>query len=191
MDFEARRTSKGSYALLSGIFNLALAIFCWRRRPDQIGTRDWALLSLATFRMSRMVVYDTVMQPYRAAVVEVVPHDSGAGYTTQARYSDGFKAALGEMISCPVCNGTWISAGLVYGMCFAPNLTRTLITIMSAVGAAEILHAGFEAVQWEGELARHRAGEQMRINRAANGAAAPPAPAEPAAAPDLKIRKRA
>jgi hypothetical protein len=36
---------------------------------------------------------------------------------------------------------------------------------MSAVGAAEIMQAGFEAVQWNGELARHKAGEQMRINR--------------------------
>ncbi|MCU0507132.1 MAG: DUF1360 domain-containing protein [Anaerolineae bacterium] len=176
---------KAGYVALSGIFNVALALFCWWRRPGQIGLKDWGLLALATFRLSRMLAYDKVMETYRAPVVETVPHDSGAGLTTQARSdATGFKKALGEMIACPICNGTWISALLVYGMCFAPNLTRTLVTIMSAVGASEIMQAAFEKIQWEGELARHQAGEQMRVNRAAQPQAAP-------LAPELKLRKRA
>jgi hypothetical protein len=68
-------------------------------------------------------------------------------------------------------------------MCIAPNLTRTLVTIMSAVGASEIMQAAFEKVQWEGELARHKAGEQMRANRAAQGESAP--------VTELRLRKRA
>jgi len=183
MNSDSKWGDKAGYVALSGVFNVILAIFCWRRRPDQIGVKDWGLLALATFRLSRMVAYDKVMETYRAPVVETVPHDSGAGMTTQARSdATGFRKALGEMISCPVCNGTWISAALVYGMCIAPNLTRTLITIMAAVGASEVLQAVFEKVQWEGELARHQAGEQMRVNRAATQA--PPAP-------ELKLRKRA
>ncbi len=166
MNLDLKKNTKASYVLLSGVFNLGLALFCWRKRPDNISLKDWFLLVLATFRMSRMLAYDTVMQTYRSPVVETVPHDSGAGETTQAR-SDvtGIKKALGEMISCPICNGTWIAAGLVYGLCLIPNYARTLITVMSAVGASEVLHAGFELVQWQGELARHKAGEQMRVNR--------------------------
>jgi hypothetical protein len=89
---------KAGYVALSGIFNIILAIFCWRRRPDQIGMRDWGLLALATFRLSRMLAYDKVMEAYRSPVVETVPHDSGAGLTTQA-HSDatGFKKAMGEI----------------------------------------------------------------------------------------------
>lgn len=161
-----KNNTKTGYAFLTGIFNLALALFCWRKRPERISLRDWALLVLATFRMSRLVAYDTVMQAYRAPLVEVVPHDSGAGDTTQARRdTTGIKRALGELISCPICNGTWIAAALVYGLCVKPTYTRTLMTVMSAVGASEIMQAGFELVQWQGELARHKTGEQMRINR--------------------------
>ena len=164
------KNTKGSYALLSGLFNLALALFCWNRRPERIDLKDWVLLVLATFRMSRMVAYDKVMQTYREPVVEEVPHDSGAGETTRAKPgTTGIKRALGELISCPICNGTWISAGLVYGLCLAPKYTRTLITVMSVVGAVEIMQGGFEALQWNGELARHKAGEQMRINRRQQG----------------------
>jgi hypothetical protein len=165
MGLDVTKNTTSSYTLLSGLFNLGLALFCWRKKPEQITLKDWGLLTLATFRMSRLIAYDTVMQPYRAPVVEVVPHDSGAGETTQAKPGRGIKRAIGEMIACPICNGTWISAGLVYGLCLAPNYTRTLITVMSAVGAAEVLQGAFEALQWNGELARHRTGEQMRVNR--------------------------
>lgn len=188
---QAKMGDKLGYVALSGIFNIALAAFCWWRRPGQISMKDWGLLTLATFRLSRMLAYDKVMETYRSPVVETVPHDSGAGETTQARRdATGFRKALGEMIACPVCNGTWISALLVYGMCFAPNLTRTLVTIMSAVGASEILQGVFEKVQWEGELARHRAGEQMRVNRAAMQASAT-GEKPVGVVTELKVRKRA
>lgn len=184
MAFDLRKDTKSSYVLLSGLFNLGLALFCWRKKPEQISRFDWFMLVLATFRMSRMLAYDKVMQMYRSPVVETVPHDSGAGDTTQAKAaSTGIKRALGEMISCPICNGTWISAGLVYGLCLIPGYTRTLISVMSAVGAVEILNAGFEAVQWNGELARHKTGEQMRISRQHTGAAAKARPT-PASATD-------
>jgi hypothetical protein len=166
MGLNLTKSTKGSYALLSGVFNVGLALFCWRRKAERLDLKDWGLLTLATFRMSRMVAYDKVMQTYRSPVVEVVPHDSGAGETTQAKPgTTGIKRALGELISCPICNGTWISAGLVYGLCLAPNYTRTLINVMSVMGAVEIMNAAFEAVQWKGELARHQTGAQMRINR--------------------------
>ena len=165
MGFDLKTSTNSGYTFLSGVFNLALALFCWRKRPEPVTLRDWAMLVLATFRMSRLLAYDNVMQAYRAPVAEVVPHDSGAGETTQAKPGAGIKRAIGELITCPVCNGTWIAAGLVYGLCLAPKYTRTLMTIMSAVGATEILQGGFEALQWNGELARHKAGEQMRVNR--------------------------
>ena len=174
------QSTKASYAFLSGVFNLGLALFCWRKKQEPIAWKDWTMLALSTFRMSRMVAYDTVMQTYRAPFAETVPHDSGAGDTTQAKPGTGFKRAVGELITCPICNGTWISAGLVYGLCLAPNYTRTLMTVMSAVGAAEILQSAFEAVQWGGELLRHKTGEQMRINRAATQQGDEPAGGEQA-----------
>lgn len=165
MTFDLKTSTKSGYAFLSGVFNLVLALFCWRKRPEPIAPKDWGMLVLATFRMSRLLAYDNVMQAYRSPVAEVVPHDSGAGDTTQARPGAGLKRAIGELITCPVCNGTWIAAGLVYGLRLAPRYTRTLMAIMSAAGATEMLQGVFEALQWNGELARHRAGEQMRVNR--------------------------
>ena len=135
---DSRTSTKSSYTILSAGVSLVLALCAWRRRPENITPRDWGMLVLATFRMSRLLAYDNVMQAYRAPFAEVVPHDSGAGEAAQARPGTGIKRAIGELITCPVCNGTWIAAGLVYGLNLAPKFTRTLMTVMSAVGASAI-----------------------------------------------------
>ncbi len=42
----------------------------------------------------------------------------------------GVRAALGELGTCPVCNGTWIAAASVYGLRVAPKHTRMVLPIM-------------------------------------------------------------
>jgi hypothetical protein len=70
----------------------------------------------------------------------------------------GARRALGELISCPICAGTWMAALLVYGLGFAPRATRAFLAIMSSIGIAELLHAATEALQWTGEAERKEAG---------------------------------
>ncbi len=45
---------------------------------------------------------------------------------------------MGELVSCPVCIGTWVAAGLVYGLHLAPRPTRVYVTVMSATGLAPV-----------------------------------------------------
>ena len=70
----------------------------------------------------------------------------------------GARRALGELLSCPICSGTWIAAALVYGLGIVPGPTRAFLAIMSAIGVAELLNAATEALQWTGEAERKQAG---------------------------------
>jgi len=72
---------------------------------------------------------------------------------------DGAKRAIGELISCPICTGTWIAALLTYGLYLAPGPTRVLLTILGASGAAELLNASAEVLTWTGQAARKEAGQ--------------------------------
>lgn len=119
---------------------------------------EFLQLVLSTYRLGRMVAFDTIFEPIRAPVAHTVPDPSGAGETVEPR-GEGMQRALGEMISCPICAGTWIAALLVYGMHFFPHPTRLLLAMMSAVGGAELLNAISEAFQWEAHAARRATGE--------------------------------
>jgi len=104
----------------------------------------------------RMVAYERVAAPIRETITDTVPDGSGAGEAVVSAGA-GWRWAIGEVVSCPICIGTWVSAGLVYGRQLAPRPTRAFLTIMSATGAAQILSETTEALTWSGRSFRKQA----------------------------------
>jgi hypothetical protein len=154
-----RAERRSTYVVLIGLFLSLFAGFSTRllRGTGDVKAIDVALLGMATFRAGRMVAYDRVLDPIRGPVTETRPDDSGAGDTVVAE-GMGARRALGELLSCPICAGTWVAAILTYGLHVVPGPTRVLLTILSAAGAAELLGATTEALSWGGEEARRRVG---------------------------------
>ena len=116
------------------------------------------MLGFSTYRLGRMVAYDKIMETYRSLFAETVPDPSGAGETVEAKKRSGVQQAIGELLSCPICAGTWIAAGLVYGLGIAPRATHVFLAIMSTSGLGELLNAATEALSWFGQAARDEAG---------------------------------
>ena len=159
---------------LIGIFLTMFATFVsrlsfWRRERGEFILKpfDLALLGLATMRLGRLVAYDRVAEPLRQPFAQTVPDRTGAGETVEPRGS-GVQQSLGQLISCPICSGTWIAAGLVYGLHTIPSPTRVFLAIMGTTGVAEILNALTEALSWIGQLARKLSGEKEPSQPVAN-----------------------
>jgi hypothetical protein len=154
---------RSAYVALIGVFFSLFAAFSTRavRGSGAIKPLDLALLGLATFRAGRMVAFDQVLEPVREPFTEKEPDESGAGETTVPE-GTGAQRALGELLSCPICAGTWIAAGLTYGLHLLPGPTRVLLTILSAAGIAELLGSATEALSWGGAVARNRVGEESK-----------------------------
>ncbi len=152
---------QATYLTLMGLFLALLTAFSARakRRQNQFEIRalDLVLLAFATYRGGNLAAYDKVTQPLRKPFTETRPDASGTGKTVVPR-GGGVRHALGELISCPVCSGTWIAAGLVYGLLNLPGPTRVLMTILASVGMAEWLNASTEALKWTGFFVREQSG---------------------------------
>lgn len=161
LDRNAVRQQRTTYSLLTltffGFFGLFNVLTGRKKEARELKPMDLAMLGLSAYRMGRLVSYDLVFQNYRALFTETVPDPTGAGDTV-APTGQGWRRAIGELIACPICAGTWISAGLVYGMELLPGPTRALMTIMSGIGLAELVNAATEYLQWNGQAARERAG---------------------------------
>lgn len=165
-----RRVDERATALgIIGIFWSLLGIVALLKRgraQTPANALDFVMLGLATFRMGRLIAYDRVAEPLRAPFTKTIPDESGAGETVVAA-GRGPREVIGELLSCPICAGTWVATGLVYGLQFFPTPTRLLITIMSAIGFAEIAHAATEAFTWLGASERHVVGELAQGESAA------------------------
>ncbi len=153
-------TERTTKITLAGVFLTGLGAFSLllRERDEQVEVQPWdlALLGLATYRSGRLLAYERVAAPLRDPVTETVADGSGAGETVVAT-GEGWRWTFGELVSCPVCIGTWVAAGLVYGLHLAPRPTRVYLAIMSATGVAQLLSETTEALTWSSRSARKRA----------------------------------
>lgn len=154
-----KRQERMTYVTLVGLFLSLLGAFALREKdrkhPFALGSLDLALFSLATYRAGRVVAYDRVSEPFRAPVTETVPDEYDAGENVVAE-GVGVQKAIGELVSCPTCVGTWVAAGLVYGFRLAPGPTRLFAAILAVSGLAEILDSTVEALSWTDQAARKR-----------------------------------
>ena len=171
----ANRPDQAEYltkVILTVIFLGSLGGFAWWRLSTGQGldafhltVTDLVLLVFATLRMGRMLAYDLVMEPLRAPFTETVPDGTGAGESVEPK-GRGVRRAFGQLISCPICAGTW-SAWLLVLLLYAwPGPARILVTILGAIGFAEVLNSAVESLSWSGQLARTRTGAILRDSEA-------------------------
>ena len=153
----SERTAKLTLAaiFLSGIAGFSALL---RGTDDQVDMHqfDLVMLGLATYRTGRLVAFERVAAPLREPVTETGPDASGAREAVVAR-GTGWRWTFGELLSCPTCIGTWVAAGLVYGLRLAPRPTRVFMAIMSATGVAQLLSEATEALTGASRSARRAA----------------------------------
>ena len=58
----------------------------------------------------------------------------------------GMRQAVGELVTCSRCVGTWVAAGLGATQIVAPRFGRLLTWTLGAAGLNDFLQAGFAAL---------------------------------------------
>jgi hypothetical protein len=147
-------------SIFLGGFGAFISYSPFRRRHQKslnFKPGDIILLIISTFRLGRMVAYNQVTEPLRAPFARTVPDQTGAGEVTEPK-GRGVQRAIGELLTCPICSGTWIAAALVYGLHLFPGPARIFMAIMSTIGAAELLNEVTEFFSWMSQAARKEAG---------------------------------
>jgi hypothetical protein len=118
---------------------------------------DIGLTGLAAHRIGRMIAFEKVAEPLREPFTATVPDGSGADDTVVAR-GRGLQWALGELLSCPICVGTWAALGLSIGRLILPGPTRFVIRVLAIAGLAELNHVVVERLEWGARLDRREVG---------------------------------
>jgi prepilin signal peptidase PulO-like enzyme (type II secretory pathway) len=130
---------------------------------------DWAflpILGLAAFRGGRAIAYNFVFKWLREmAHIREVEDTSGAGMSNEAT-GTGIQHAIGELLCCPICSGTWVGVSLLLAYAFLPPLGEALMYALAAAGVAEVLDWLSDFFSWKARAAREDAGTQwLRKNR--------------------------
>jgi hypothetical protein len=137
-----------AYATITGIFVAGLALSggiarLLGRDPREQNWLDLAALSAATFKASRTIVRDDVTSFLREPFVEGDPRDPEDEHPVQ---TGGMEQAIGELVTCSRCVGTWAAAGLATTQVLAPRFGRMLTWTLAGAGINDFLQAGFTAL---------------------------------------------
>jgi hypothetical protein len=145
---EARRTPPYSaYASIVAVFagglTAASALARALGRDPREGTAlDLVILAAATFKAARTLTDDEVTSFLREPFVQGKAH---AGVEEPKETGD-LRQALGELLTCSRCIGTWAAAGLATAQIVAPRGGRLLTWTLAAGGANDFLQAAFVAL---------------------------------------------
>jgi hypothetical protein len=156
----AERPPYSAYASLVGIYSGGLATAgllakLLGRSPYTSSALDFAVLAGASFKAARTIARDEVTSFARAPFVEGEAH-SGEG--EEPVQTGGMQQAVGELVTCTRCIGTWTAAGLTATQILAPRFGRLLTWSLAAAAANDFLQAGFAALTAKANELERRSG---------------------------------
>jgi hypothetical protein len=97
---------------------------------------------MASFKAARTLARDEVTSFLRDPFVKGDAHQGGEDPVE----SGDFRQAIGELVTCSRCGGTWSAAVLAVSQILAPRFGRLLTWSLAAAGANDFLQAGFAAL---------------------------------------------
>lgn len=101
---------------------------------------DLTVLAMASFKASRTLARDEVTSFLRQPFVRGEAHSGD-----EEPVEGGLHQAIGELVTCSRCVGTWAAAGLATTQILAPRFGRLLTWSLAAAGANDFLQAAFVA----------------------------------------------
>jgi hypothetical protein len=126
------------------------------RDPREQSFLDLAVLGAATFKAARTISRDEVTSFLREPFVEGAAHEGGE----DALPSGDLRQAIGELVTCSRCIGTWAAAGLTMTQVLAPRFGRLLTWSLAAAGINDVLQSGFAALTQKSNLLEQRASQE-------------------------------
>ncbi|MBU9713291.1 DUF1360 domain-containing protein [Evansella tamaricis] len=114
----------------------------------EITVFQFLLFSLAVFRLTHLLLYDSITEFIRKGLYEYEQEvdEDGKEETVQIIAHKGWKKWFGELFSCHWCMGIWASILLWLGFSLLPSVFSVVIIILAAAGVAAVVES--VVVRW-------------------------------------------
>ena len=154
---KANMGQKVAYLILEMSFLSSIMILGWLRPVQVIELWLLPFLVLAVMRAAVTISENEIMAWLREPFTATVPDSCGAGESVLPK-GEGWKRAVGGLIVCPICTGTWTGLMVVSLYAVSHNIGVIAILVLGAAGGSEMLLSLREDLCWNGRLARVQVG---------------------------------
>lgn len=124
--------------------------------PTSIELFDAVLITLATFRVIRLFVYDKITQWLRDLFLQKVSTAGSPGelVVVRQKFTTGPFRTISDLMSCPWCFGVW-AAFVVSFFYFLTPLAWYPIFFMAIAGVASLVQVLANLIGWYAEGRKH------------------------------------
>lgn len=130
-------TDPANYAAISLTYGTLLSALAYATRDRSEGAQQELVpLVAASFALSKLIAKEKVESWVRQPFV----HEGVEGRPPKG---SGMRYAVGELLTCSRCLGAWSALGLVGLRMAAPDVGRTVTTVLAASAGNDFLQAGF------------------------------------------------
>lgn len=150
-----RITDQYFWNLIFSLFFIALVIMAMivletesRITSASFTLFDFMILSLATMRLTRLVVYDTITKFFREQFWDVRQTKSGGFVLEKPQY--GPRRTLADLTSCPWCIGVWSGATVTF-FYLLTSYAYFPVLVLAISGVATTLQLVVNMVGWQAE----------------------------------------
>ena len=143
--------------VFSAFFIAVLVAAIWAIReingefPASISLFDFVLLSLAAFRVTRLVVYDKIARWFRELFADTREFsENGIIFVEVKPYGTGIRHTVHDLLQCPWCIGVW-SALIVTFFYFVYPWAWFVILFLAIAGVSSLLQVTANLIGWRAE----------------------------------------
>jgi hypothetical protein len=159
------------YAMLEAVFAAGMAgLIALTRRRERDGTPaipldELALLALATFTLADVLAKEKISTWIREPFVV-----EDADHKPVRPEGSGLRHAVGELLTCTRCIGTWSALALVALRTASPAAGRATVRVLALAGINDLMQSGFRLLAEKTNRAIAEADSASRaLRREANG----------------------
>jgi hypothetical protein len=107
---------------------------------------DLALISVATYKLSRLIAKDRITSFFRAPFTRYQGPSERPSEVSEEPRGEGLRRAIGELVVCPYCLSQWVGTALFLTYVRQPRLARTVAATFTVIAGSDLLQQGWVAV---------------------------------------------
>lgn len=148
---EDPRPHTGHIALV-GLFSGGVAALVYGQRrsgrplPERIPAGDLVLMSIGTYKLSRLIAKDRITSFARRPFTRYKGESERPSEVSEEARGTGLRRAIGELLVCPYCLAQWVGTGLLALYLREPRLARTVGALFTIVSGSDLLQQAWVAL---------------------------------------------
>lgn len=130
--------------------------------PHAVPVFDAILMAFASFRITRLIVYDKIARWFRELFAKREEYvEDGVTYVRISSYQYGLRHTIYDLLQCPWCIGFW--SALVIAFCyFIFPWAWFFIFFLALAGAGSLIQIIANGIGWRAENLKMEAHERER-----------------------------